>query len=211
MSEPAVEPTVPASPAEPTQPAPAPEQPPAKKSLEDSLASLDEKTRAFVLEEVQSARSEAKNLRERVKLAEPIVAEWERLQEASKTELERAQEEARKAEERTAATLQRVAAAEVKAALTGVVPDPASLLEDLNIGRFVTPEGEVDANAITALREKYAALTPSTPPRMAPNPAQGTSAQTPLGLRERITQAEQAGDMKAALRLKAQQAIGSTQ
>lgn len=204
------EPVVNAAPSQPEDVATPPTEPaakPAKPSLEDSLAGLDEHTRSFVLGELQSARNEAKNLRQRVKDAEPIVAQFRALEEASKSELERAQEAARVADERARATVQRVAVAELKAALTGVVPDPAAVIEDLNMARFLNDEGDVNADAVSALRQKYAALAPVPQPRMQPNPAQGTSAHPPLSLAERIAQAEQAGDLKTALRLKASQAM----
>lgn len=48
---------------------------------------------------------------------------------------------------------------------------------------------------------------PAAPGRMAPNPAQGTSAQPPLGLKERIAAAEKDGDARTAMRLKAALAL----
>jgi hypothetical protein len=45
---------------------------------------------------------------------------------------------------------------------------------------------------------------------MAPNPAQGTSAQPPLSLNERIVQAQTAGDTKTVMRLKAAQAVSTS-
>lgn len=155
--------------------------------------------------EARKWEQRAKENKAKLAEAEPIVTQWRQLEEASKSELEKAQEAARTAAEREAATLHRVAAAEIKAALTGVVPDPAALLEDLNIGRFVNGEGEIDTAAIDALRTKYAALAPA--PGMRPNPAQGTSAHPPLSVRERIAEAEKAGDLRTVLRLKAGQAV----
>jgi chromosome segregation ATPase len=192
----------------PAAAAPAP-APAAKRSLEDSLAALDDATRAFVLGEVQSARSEAKNLRDRVKDAEPIVAQWRQLEEASKTELQRAQEAAKSAEDRATATLSRVATAELKAALTGVVPDPAGLIEDLNVAKFITADGNVDEAAIQQLRAKYAAFTPQAGPR--PNPAQGGSAFGTPTAADQIREAEKAGDFKRAMSLKAQQLLDAAQ
>jgi len=102
--------------------------------------------------------------------------EYERLAEASKSELERAQEAAQKAQDSMAALRERAVTADLRAALTGVVPDPAAVIEDLNVSKFVGDDGEVNAEAITALRNKYAALTPEGKRPPAPNPAQGTSA-----------------------------------
>jgi hypothetical protein len=66
---------------------------PAATSLEESLMGLDEQTRNHVLSEIRVARNEARNLRERVKEAEPILAQWHALEQASKTEFEQVQED----------------------------------------------------------------------------------------------------------------------
>ncbi len=70
----------------------------------------------------------------------------------------------------------KLAAAEIKAALTGVVPDPSAIVEDLNLGKYVTAAGEVDVDAVAALKAKYVALVPvgdgkKPPPKV--DPAQG--------------------------------------
>lgn len=86
--------------------------------------------------------------------------ELEKLREQSKTDQEKAIDAA-KTEGRTAALVEagtKVAAAEIKAALSGVVPDPKAIVEDLNLSKYVTDDGEVDEDAVKALREKYAAL-----------------------------------------------------
>lgn len=146
----------------------------AKKSLEESLAALDDDTRTFVLGEVSTARTEAKNLRDRLKAAEPKVAEYDRLAAASKTEAERALEAQNAAEARAQAAIQRVARAEVKAALAGVVDNADAIVDDLNLARFVDDDGEVDTAAIRALRDKYAGFGSPRAPR--PDPSQGSGA-----------------------------------
>lgn len=89
-------------------------------------------------------------------------AKLDEIESASKSELEREREARTRAEEaaataaRTAA--ERIAAAEVKAALTGLVDDPSIIIEDLNLGRYVTAEGDVDTEAVARLREKYQGL-----------------------------------------------------
>lgn len=54
----------------------------------------------------------------------------------------------------------RLAGAEVKAALVGVIPDDRieDVIDDLNLSRYVGDDGEVDTEAVKALRDKYAAL-----------------------------------------------------
>lgn len=79
------------------------------------------------------------------------------------SDLTDAEKLAAEAEERgrTAAlaeTGRRLAAAEVRAALAGIVPDPKSIVEDLDLSRYVADDGEVDEDAVTALRDKYASL-----------------------------------------------------
>lgn len=64
----------------------------------------------------------------------------------------------------TAEVAQKLAAAEVRAALTGVVPDPAAIVEDLNLAKYVTETGDVNQEAVTALRTKYASMVPVKPP-----------------------------------------------
>jgi hypothetical protein len=101
-------------------------------------------------------------------------AEMEKLRKASMTEQERAAAEAAEAQERAvlearqqgaAQAMQqageRLAAAELRAALTGIVPDPGSIVEDLNLARYVQEGGEVDIEAVAKLREKYEALAPA--------------------------------------------------
>lgn len=97
------------------------------------------------------------------------------IEEAQKTAEQKAQDAARAAEERAQAANQRVARAEVKAALTGLVDDPEEIIEDLNLGRFLTDDGDPDEEAIAKLRAKYEALRPPSKRAPAPNPAQGAN------------------------------------
>ena len=71
---------------------------------------------------------------------------------------------------------ERIASAEIKAALTGIVPDPSAVADDLNLAKFVTAEGDVDAAAISALREKYQAFAPTNGARV-PEPTPGTGCE----------------------------------
>lgn len=83
--------------------------------------------------------------------------ELEEFKAAQMSETEKAIAEA-EARGRTAATSevgQKLAAAEIKAALTGVVTDPAAIVEDLNLARYVRDDGEVDDEAVGRLRAKY--------------------------------------------------------
>jgi hypothetical protein len=167
----------PATPATTTDPAK-----PAKPSLADSLANLDDETRTFVLGEVKSAREEAKGLRDRLKAAEPDLAELNRLREASKTAEERAQEAAKTAEERAQAANLRVARAEVKAALVAAgVDDPDGIADDLNLSKFLGLDGDIDTQAVAALQQKYAAFNSPRAPRPDPSQGSGANGRTPTG------------------------------
>lgn len=215
MSE--MTPEAPAPTATPAPEAPAaavPAEPaatPAKRSLEDLLGSLDDEARGVVLGEVSKARNEAKNLRDRFKEAEPKLTEYERLVEASKSDLERAQEAAKAANTRATGMLRDVATAKVEAALSALPDDMrTTLLEDINVDKFIKDD-TVDTEAIGALRDKYAAFaTPPAAPGMKPNPAQGRSASPSPTVAEQIAQAQAAGDLKTAIRLKSQMALDAS-
>jgi len=169
---------------DPAQNPPAdPPKAPAKPSLEDSLASLDEQTRAFVLGEVQSARNEAKNLRDRVKEAEPIVSQWKALEEASKTELQRAQEELTRWQTEASTWRTQAVSSRVETLAADQFADPSDALAAISDpGKYLGAGGEIDENAI---RTDLAAVLEKKPhwrkpegtpgPRIpAPNPAQGS-------------------------------------
>lgn len=95
---------------------------------------------------------------------------------------------------------QRLAAAEIKAALTGVVSDPSTLIEDLNLARYVTDDGEVDAEAVAALKAKIQGLNPQAKPagegQQKPDPGQRpreSMGSVPLPGGDRI-QIDESGD-----------------
>ena len=196
-----------ATPEAPAAAAPTGPTTPAKRSLEDLLGSLDDDARSVVLGEVSKARNEAKNLRERFKEAEPKLTEYERLVEASKSDLERAQETAKAANERATGMLRDVASAKVEAALSAL-PDEirTTLLEDINVDKFIKDDA-IDADAIGALRDKYAAFAATEKPGMKPNPAQGRSASPAPTKQEQIAQAQAAGDIKSVIRIKSAMAL----
>ncbi len=104
----------------------------------------------------------------------PKASEYDRIAEASKTAEERAQEALKAAQDRAAAATQRVARAEVKAALAGLVDDPDSIIEDLNLSRFVNDDGDVNEDAVAALKSKYAGFAGKRGPR--PDLSQGSAA-----------------------------------
>jgi len=196
---------------EPTVPEPAAE-PPKAKSLEESLAALDEDTRKTVLDQLSKARREAAGYREKLREAEPLARKARELETANQTEAERLQATARAAEDRAAAAVQRAAAAEIRSALLGegyTSDHAAALIEDMNVGRYVGEDGQVDTEAV---RAKYGPLAPqpgSRAPR--PNPAQGR-ADAPKTLAEQIAEASAQSDgsrksTQRLLRLKSAQLL----
>lgn len=89
----------------------------------------------------------------------------EEQRQAAMTEHEKALAEAEKRGRQSALeqAAHRIAAADIRAALSGVVNDPDSIIEDLNLARYITDDGDVDAAKVKSLREKYAALAPKPP------------------------------------------------
>lgn len=54
---------------------------------------------------------------------------------------------------------EQLAAARIEAALAGLVDDPAELVEDLNLRKYVTDEGDVDLEGVAALKSRYEKLS----------------------------------------------------
>lgn len=117
--------------------------------------------------EVEKWKALARKNEDKAKANAAAAKKLEEIQAAQMSETEKAVNAARaegKAEA-TSANAQKLAAAEIKAALTGVVPDPSGVVEDLNLAKYISEDGEVDADAVAKLREKYAAFAaPGTPP-----------------------------------------------
>lgn len=157
MSEPATEPTAAA------QPQAGQAQPP---KLEDMLAGLDESVRDTVLKEVRSARTEARNLRDRVKAAEPQLQELASLKAAAQT-----------AEERQAAALADANARLQKAerdALRSSVALRKGLPANLASRLQGDDEAALEADADELLT--MVAKQDTTPRVPRPDPSQGSSA-----------------------------------
>lgn len=119
----------------------------------------------------------ARKHEDRAKANYPAVKELEELKKSQMSDTERAVKEAEERGRIGAASEfgQKIAAAELKAALAGLIPDPQGVIEDLNLAKFVTENGDVDLAAVTALKEKYAAIAPpqTPPPPNPPNLHQG--------------------------------------
>jgi len=180
---PAPDPAPPAPPAEPTaiDPANLPEDHPLVKAYRLTKAELAEVKR----------RSDAAT--EQARLA--ALSDAER-------QVEEAKVAAKQAGRDEAATEfgSRIAAAEIKAALTGIVPDPGSIVEDLNISRYLTDTGEVDAAKVSELKAKYQALAKTPGAGSADGGPQGTPPPQ-KSIDDQIAEARAAGNTALAISL----------
>lgn len=141
--------------------APAPETPPADQ----------EPPSPDLQSELDRWKAAARKHEDRAKANYAAVKELEDLKKSQMSETERAVKEAEERGRTSAVSEfgQKIAAAELKAALAGLIADPQGLIEDLNLAKFVTDTGDVDTAAVTALKEKYASLAPAaaaTPPNL---------------------------------------------
>lgn len=135
-SEPAPEADPPGDPA--PEPTPEPDPKP-----EDALGDAGKKA-------LDKERADRKAAEKRAKDAE---SELEKFREASKTEQEKALDAARKEGQAEAlkTTAPRLVAAEFRAALAGrrTADEVAELIEDLDLSKYLTEAGEVDAERVT--------------------------------------------------------------
>lgn len=132
---------------------------------------------------VQNLRSDKERLQQRPTLTDEQKAkldEYDRLAEASKTELERAQEAAQREATRAQGLLTRAVQSEVKALAADAFADPSDAGAFLDLQKYATADGDVDTEAIKSdladllARKPHLGKSPTT--RVpAPNPAQGAS------------------------------------
>lgn len=114
--------------------------------------------------EVAKWKSLARKHEEQAKRNAKAARELEQLKRSQMDEHEKAIAEAEERGRRAARleVAERLAAAEIRAELKGVVDDPAAIVEDLNVRKYVTDDGEVDSDAVAQLREKFARLAKSS-------------------------------------------------
>ena len=126
--------------------------------------------------EIRQLRRENANARIKARDAARAKPSTDEQPEASRQALKAAEDRGR-----SAARMEygiRLAGAEVKAALAGVLAEDqiADIVEDLNLSRFVDDEGDVDSEAIKVLRDKYTALAGK---RQAPRVGHGRNTSPP--------------------------------
>lgn len=159
----------------------------------------------------KSVRAE-RNLRERLKQAEPLIQEAEAAKDAQRTDLERFQDAAATATEQATKYRDRAVTAEAKVlAREFANPDVAvRLLGDLT--SYVDESGDIDTDKISAdlsgllEREPYLGRT-QEPREMKPNRAQGQSGGAPLTPSQLARDKEQQGDWRGASAIKADQLL----
>jgi hypothetical protein len=101
------------------------------------------------------------------------------LEEAQKSDTEKAISEAEKRGKATASQEfgQELAKAKFEAIAAGRIPDVENVVEDLNLAKFLDENGRPDIEAITASVERFVALVPPpvtpAPPKPKPDPSQG--------------------------------------
>lgn len=171
-------------------PADPPTDPPADPPADPDPVAEAEKWKALARKHENQAKANA--------AAAKRLAEMEKANQ-SDTEKAIADAEERGRKSATTETGQLIAAAEIKAALTGIVPDPAAIVEDLNLAKYVTDMGAADADAIAALRTKYAGFAAKTPPADLKQGDQGGGVKKDLDAQ--IAEAQKAGNVSLAMSL----------
>ena len=147
---------------------------------------------------VQNLRADKENLQKRPVLTDDLkqkLAEFDRLEQASKSDLQKAQEAAQKNAERAQALLNRAVQSEVKALASQGFADPEDAAAFLNLESYASESGDIDTQRIKddladlLARKPHLGKSPEsrTP---APNPAQGSSGSGPAGAPPQLTEAD---------------------
>lgn len=164
---------------------------------------------------VQNLRADKEKLQKRPALTDEQrqkIEEFDRLAEASKSELERAQEAAQTNAARAQALLDRTIKAEVKALASQGFADPEDASAFLDLSKYANGDGDVDSEAIkadlAALLQRKPHLGKSPEHRTpAPNPAQGSSGSGASGPVQRsaewVKQQSAAGNHEAISKARA--------
>jgi hypothetical protein len=160
----------------------------------------------------EKALTEWKNrAKEAERLSKEQAAKLQEFTDRDKTEAEKLAERATKAEERAAAATRLATASKVEALAAGRFTDPQDAVDALQGAEFLTEDGGIDRDAITAAldslleRKPHWAATAPGPRVPAPDPSQGARPGSTATLGQRITEAESGGNTKLALALKTQQ------
>ncbi|MGW7327486.1 hypothetical protein ACWGIU_02425 [Streptomyces sp. NPDC054840] len=145
----------------------------------------DEEAEPFDAERAKKAinkkNAEAKALRERLKEAEPLLAELQRLKDAEKSESERLSDQLTAAQERATRAVRAAVASKVEA-MARDFADPEDAVGSLDLAAYVDEDGAIDTDAIKdaladLLKRKphWARPDEGGPRRPAPDRTQGSS------------------------------------
>lgn len=130
---------------------------------------------------INKKNAEAKALRERLKEAEPLLAELQRLKDAEKSDSERLSDQLTAAQERAERAVRAAVASKVEA-LARDFADPEDAVGSLDLTAYVDEDGAIDTDAIKEaladlLKRKphWARPDEGGPRRPAPDRTQGSS------------------------------------
>lgn len=130
---------------------------------------------------IRKANSEAKSLRDRLKLLEPLAAKAKELEDAQKSESERLTDQLTAQRERAEKAIRAAVASKVEA-LARDFADPEDAVGSLDLTAFVDEDGVIDTSAIKdaladLLKRKphWARPDEGGPRRPAPDRTQGSS------------------------------------
>jgi hypothetical protein len=100
--------------------------------------------------ELRKKNNEAKNLRERLKKAEPLLAELKRIKDADKSESERLTDQLAQAQDQVTKTRQRLVRTQVQALAMAGFADPEDAVGALDLDSYIDSDGDIDEAAIKA-------------------------------------------------------------
>lgn len=160
---------------------------------------------------IRKANSEAKNLRERLKLLEPKAAELQAIKDSEKSDTERLNDQLVRANEQIAKTRERLAKARVQA-LAGASTEDRPAFTDaedavgaLDLNSYIDGDGDIDEAAIEAdlqaLLERKPHWAKSLPPEGPRRPAPDRTQASGANKTRPLTPADEfAGWMKSQLK-----------
>lgn len=100
--------------------------------------------------ELRKKNSEAKNLRDRLKKAEPLLAELQRIKDSEKSESERLNDQLEQAREQVTKTRQLLVRSQVQALAMAGFADPEDAVGALDLDSYIDSDGDIDEAAIKA-------------------------------------------------------------
>lgn len=140
-------------------------------STPEQVRKLQEKNR--------KANSEAANLRKRLKEVEPLAQKARELEDAQKSTEEKLTSQLQQEQQRSTQLVQRAVKAEVRGLAAEKFADPDDAAAFLDLGGYVSEEGEVDTDQIKSdladLLKKKPHLAKAESRRPAPDRSQGSS------------------------------------